>query len=138
MQNEKRLQMPAGGLGALFLAAFIPACGGDGPSGGFQAPRETPGNANLNSAGPDRFNMPPMASGANGTVTGGPALALEWDLPAGWAVLPTNNFRQANFSLPGNDQGRVLPLAARRRGRRSGLERRSLALADLAAAAAAQ
>jgi hypothetical protein len=86
------------GLAALLLAALFQACGDSGSSGGFQAPRETAAATNVPPAANPATNpgaLPP--SGAQG-------FALEWDLPPGWTALPANNFRQANFRLPGNEK----------------------------------
>lgn len=95
MQNVKQFGRPVHGLVALLLSALLPACSDD--SGGFQPPRPASSGASAN----------PMAPATNSTPGGGllgggaQGFALEWDLPQGWSALPTSQFRQANFKLPG-------------------------------------
>lgn len=101
MQNEKSLHTPACGLGALLLAVFLPACGNDSSSGGFQAARETNTSPAMGSG---RSNMPPMGSGNGGSIAPAGSMALEWDLPPGWTVAPASSMRAANFKLPGDDK----------------------------------
>ena len=97
MQNEKNLDMALRGLGTLLLALCLPACS-DGDSGGFQPARPVASGTPTNMGAP-QASVPGGQGGMLGS--GDPGIALEWDLPQGWSALPTNNFRQANFKLPG-------------------------------------
>src|SRR5260221_9183551 len=102
MQNETSPQSALRGPGLLPFLLLYAACSPNGSSDGFQPARESTTTAN--SAGGERMQTPPGANPGSIPPGGAQGLELEWETPAGWTEMPVNNFRQANFRLPGNDK----------------------------------
>lgn len=113
MDSQTRRVVPVAGWTGAVLCVFAAACSKE-PEGGFQSPRDVQGpsaNVDFNADAKARFGsmgMPP--AGGSGTGMGGGAQGADagagfaWDLPAGWAALPTSAMRNANFRPAGDEK----------------------------------